>query len=163
MALRSCSDVLTRDQMDFLVGTAIGHTVPWPWLLPRRCVCQVNGMARASYVAIDLVGRFTSTLSRPERCLCTLQARRRLSFWTIRDSLFTSAFSETLASAGVETIRLPARSTNLNAYAERFVRSVKESCLDRLILVGEGRSGDQSVSSSSTITSSATTRAWTTA
>jgi putative transposase len=55
-----------------------------------------------------------------------------------RDSLFTSAFSETLASAGVETIRLPARSPNLNAYAERFVRSVKESCLGRLILVGEG-------------------------
>ena len=54
-----------------------------------------------------------------------------------RDSLFTSAFSETLASAGVETVRLPARSPNLNAYAERFVRSIKESCLDRLILVGE--------------------------
>ena len=54
-----------------------------------------------------------------------------------RDPLFTVAFRETLASAGVETIRLPPRSPNLNAYAERFVRSVKESCLDRLILVGE--------------------------
>jgi putative transposase len=52
--------------------------------------------------------------------------------------LFTSAFRETLASAGVETVKLPPRSPNLNAYAERFVRSVKESCLDRLILVGEG-------------------------
>jgi putative transposase len=55
-----------------------------------------------------------------------------------RDPLFTSAFRETLASAGVETVKLPPRSPNLNAYAERFVRSVKESCLDRLILVGEG-------------------------
>ena len=54
-----------------------------------------------------------------------------------RDPLFTVAFRETLASAGVETVRLPPRSPNLNAYAERFVRSVKESCLDRLILVGE--------------------------
>src|ERR1700730_4393456 len=51
--------------------------------------------------------------------------------------LFTGAFRETLASAGVETVKLPPRSPNLNAYAERFVRSVKESCLDRLILVGE--------------------------
>jgi len=34
--------------------------------------------------------------------------------------------------------RLPPRSPNLNTYAERFVRSIKESCLDRLILVGEG-------------------------
>jgi transposase InsO family protein len=55
-----------------------------------------------------------------------------------RDPLFTVAFRETLASAGVETVRLPPRSPNLNAYAERFVRSIKESCLDRLILVGEG-------------------------
>ena len=32
---------------------------------------------------------------------------------------------------------LPARSPNLNAYAERFVRTIKESCLERLILFGE--------------------------
>ena len=35
-------------------------------------------------------------------------------------------------------IRLPPRSPNLNAYAERFVRSVKEECLDRMILIGQG-------------------------
>ena len=51
--------------------------------------------------------------------------------------VFTDAFCETLAAAGVEAVRLPARSPNLNAYAERFVRTIKESCLDRLILVGE--------------------------
>jgi len=34
-------------------------------------------------------------------------------------------------------VRLPPKSPNLNAYAERFVRSIKESCLDRLILVGD--------------------------
>ena len=55
-----------------------------------------------------------------------------------RDPLFTVAFGETLAAAGVQVVRLPARSPNLNAYAERFVRTIKESCLDRLILVGEG-------------------------
>ena len=55
-----------------------------------------------------------------------------------RDPLFTGMFRETLASADVQVVRLPPRSPNLNAYAERFVRSVKESCLDRLILVGEG-------------------------
>lgn len=37
-----------------------------------------------------------------------------------RDPLYTK-LSETLAGAGVKTIRLPARSPNLNAYAERFV------------------------------------------
>jgi transposase InsO family protein len=54
-----------------------------------------------------------------------------------RDSLFTEAFRETLAATGVETVRLPPKSPNLNAFAERFVRSIKESCLNRLILVGE--------------------------
>ena len=42
-----------------------------------------------------------------------------------------------LRGAGIEPIRLPARSPNLNAYAERFVRSIKESCLDQMILIGE--------------------------
>jgi len=54
-----------------------------------------------------------------------------------RDPLFGEAFRETLAATGVETVRLPARSPNLNAYAERFVRTIKESCLNRLILFGE--------------------------
>jgi len=35
-------------------------------------------------------------------------------------------------------IRLPPRSPNLNAYAERFVRSIKQECLDRMIFVGQG-------------------------
>ncbi len=54
-----------------------------------------------------------------------------------RDPRFTLAFRETLAAADVQVVRLPPRSPNLNAYAERFVRTVKESCLDRFVLVGE--------------------------
>jgi hypothetical protein len=54
-----------------------------------------------------------------------------------RDPRFTLAFRETLAAADVQVVGLPPRSPNLNAYAERFVRTVKELCLDRMILVGE--------------------------
>jgi hypothetical protein len=54
-----------------------------------------------------------------------------------RDSKFTEQFRETFKSSGTEPLRLPPRSPNLNAYAERFVRSVKEECLDHLILFGE--------------------------
>jgi transposase InsO family protein len=54
-----------------------------------------------------------------------------------RDPLFTTEFLKRLADLGVESVKLPPRSPNLNAYAERFVRSIKESCLDRLILFGE--------------------------
>jgi putative transposase len=42
-----------------------------------------------------------------------------------------------LKAPGIESIRLPARSPNLNAFAQRFVRSIKESCLERMILSGE--------------------------
>ena len=38
---------------------------------------------------------------------------------------------------GVKAVKLPLRSPNLNAYAERFVRTIKESCLDRIIIFGE--------------------------
>jgi transposase InsO family protein len=54
-----------------------------------------------------------------------------------RDPLFTTEFQVMLADVGVRCVKLPPRSPNLNAYAERFVRSIKESCLDRLILFGE--------------------------
>jgi putative transposase len=43
-----------------------------------------------------------------------------------------------LAAGGVRTITLPARSPNLNAFAERWVRSVKHECLSKLILFGPG-------------------------
>jgi hypothetical protein len=54
-----------------------------------------------------------------------------------RDSKFCPAFQRTLDEAGVKRVVLPARSPNLNAYAERWVKSVKEECLAQLILFGE--------------------------
>jgi transposase InsO family protein len=55
-----------------------------------------------------------------------------------RDPLFTAEFRTILEAAGVTPIRLPAKSPNLNAYAERFVRSIKEEALNRVVLLGEG-------------------------
>jgi putative transposase len=54
-----------------------------------------------------------------------------------RDPLFTNAFREILRSSDVNTVKLPARSPNLNAYAERFVRSIKSECLSQIIPLGE--------------------------
>ena len=54
-----------------------------------------------------------------------------------RDPLYTREFLHILADAGVESVKLPPRSPNLNAHAERFVRTIKEGCLDRMILFGE--------------------------
>ena len=54
-----------------------------------------------------------------------------------RDPLFTAEFQSLIANVGVRAVKPPPQSPNLNAHAERFVRSIKESCLDPMILFGE--------------------------
>jgi putative transposase len=54
-----------------------------------------------------------------------------------RDTKYTEGFRHTLIRDGIRLIRLPARSPNLNAFAERFVRSIKDECLNRMIFVGQ--------------------------
>jgi putative transposase len=54
-----------------------------------------------------------------------------------RDGKFCPAFQQIIDEAGVTRIPLPPRSPNLNAYAERWVRSVKDEALSRMILFGE--------------------------
>jgi transposase InsO family protein len=54
-----------------------------------------------------------------------------------RDSKFCEHFDSLVRSVNIKPVRLPSRSPNLNAYAERFILSVKSECLDRMILFGE--------------------------
>lgn len=54
-----------------------------------------------------------------------------------RAGVFSEDFRMILVAASVESVRLPARSPNLNAFAERFVRTIKESCLDRIVMIEE--------------------------
>jgi putative transposase len=54
-----------------------------------------------------------------------------------RDTKYSQQFRRLIQDSGTEVIRLPPSSPNLNAYAERFVRSIKEECLDRMIFVGQ--------------------------
>ncbi len=55
-----------------------------------------------------------------------------------RDTKYTKEFRDYLDREGVKPVRCPVRAPNCNAFAERFVRSIKEECLDRMILFGEG-------------------------
>ena len=55
-----------------------------------------------------------------------------------RDAKFCASFASLLKAGGVKALRLAPRSPNLNAFAERWVRSVKQECLSKLILFGEG-------------------------
>jgi len=65
-----------------------------------------------------------------------LQSRRYMLH--DRDAKFCQSFRTVVGAGGVKPLKLPARSPNLNAFAERWVRSVKEECLSKLILFGEG-------------------------
>src|SRR5713226_3471277 len=54
-----------------------------------------------------------------------------------RDTKFSQGFRDILQDTGVKAVRLPPRSPNLNAHLERFWRSLREECLDRMIFFGE--------------------------
>ena len=54
-----------------------------------------------------------------------------------RDGKFSEAFDALAEANGTKIIKLPARSPNLNAYAERWVRSVREECLDQIMVLSE--------------------------
>jgi hypothetical protein len=54
-----------------------------------------------------------------------------------RDTKYTSHFDRILNGSGVKTLKLPPKSPNTNAHAERFVRSVKEQCLSKMIITSE--------------------------
>jgi putative transposase len=54
-----------------------------------------------------------------------------------RDTKFSEVFRNTLEDGGAKPVRLPPRSPNLNSHLERFLRSLKEECLGRIIFFGE--------------------------
>ncbi len=54
-----------------------------------------------------------------------------------RDGKYSRQFRRFIDDAGTQVIRLPPMSPNLNAYTERFVRSIKAECLERMIFVGQ--------------------------
>ncbi len=87
--------------------------------------------------------------SSPTSAWVTQQARQ--FSWTIqdgggpihflihdRDTMFATTFDTVFTSEDVTIIRTPVRAPNANAFAERWVRSVREECLDKILILGEG-------------------------
>ena len=77
-----------------------------------------------------------------------------------RDTKYSEQFRRLIRDEGTKVIRLPPRSPNLNAYAERFVRSIKEECLDRMIFFGQASLRRAFANMLSTTTESAIIKVW---
>ena len=54
-----------------------------------------------------------------------------------RDPLFTKQFSDILGSVGIKTVKISPKSPNMTPFAERFVRTIKSECLNKMIILGE--------------------------
>lgn len=86
--------------------------------------CQMNGKVMAQ-VARNLTDAEDGFLKGIEYFVCD------------RDPLFTTEFRETLGSSGIRVIRTRVATPVQNSFAERFVKSLKTECLDRMIFLGE--------------------------
>jgi putative transposase len=131
-----------RAHMDVLVATDFFTGEVWTWcgLVTYYVLFFIHLASRKVYVA-------GVTPHPHEQWMVQMARHVTMEEWGFltpgqylihdRDGKYCPAFQHIIDDAGVKSAVLPARSPNLNAYAERWVRSVKEECLSRLILFGE--------------------------
>ena len=113
--------------------------------LTRPCYTNYSGSTRLRVIADQYRNRPTilrlpkmNTASRrPDRPQNQNESSVPSRYRTNRDPLFTEAVRGLLRDSGVKPLRLPASSPNLNAYAERFVLSIRRECLDRFVPLSE--------------------------
>lgn len=78
-----------------------------------------------------------------------------------RDARFTRVFGEMFAGNGTTVIKIPPRSPRANAYAERWVRTVRDECTDRMLIFGERHLQVVPADTSTTSTGTVRTGPWT--
>jgi putative transposase len=131
-----------RTHMDVLVATDFFTTEVWTWcgLVTYYVLFFIHIGSRKVHVA-------GVTVHPDQHWMRQIARNVTMEGWGFlapgqyllhdRDGKFCPAFQQIIDATGVTRVPLPARSPNLNAYAERWVRSVKDECLSRLMLFGE--------------------------
>jgi transposase InsO family protein len=80
------------------------------------------------------------TVQQARNLLMELGERAARFRFLVRDRAgqFTEAFDAVLSGAGIEVVKIPPRSPQANAYAERWVRTARAEVTDRMLIVGPG-------------------------
>jgi hypothetical protein len=131
-----------RRHMDVLAGADFFtvEVLTWRGLVTYYVLFFIHLESRKVSIAV-ITDHPEACWMRQVACNATLEGMGQLNGCRYllhdRDAKFCTEFRETLAAGSVKCLRLPPRSPNLNAFAERWVRSVKEECLSHLILFGE--------------------------
>jgi transposase InsO family protein len=125
---------------------------------------QAEGIIACDFVAVDtaFLRRFYALLfieiatrrvhlagvtSNPNASWVTQQARNLVARWgTVpfrflirdRDAKYVSAFDEIFLTEGLRIVRTPIKAPKANAFAERFVGTLRRECLDRILILGRG-------------------------
>jgi putative transposase len=96
------------------------------------------GTRRVEYIATTGNPDTPWMTQQARNLLMNLDDRRQRPRFLIhdRDTKFSRAFDAIFRSEGIEIVRTPIRAPNANAYAERWVESVRRECLDRLLIFG---------------------------
>ncbi|MDQ6694314.1 MAG: integrase core domain-containing protein [Chloroflexota bacterium] len=108
--------------------------------MPRRTVLTLQLGTRRVYFAGCTAHPTAEWVTQQARQLSwTLKEEQRPMRFLIRDrdTKFTAAFDRVFASEGIEIVRTPYRTPQANGFAERWIRSAREECLDRLLVLGE--------------------------
>ena len=128
-----------RAHQDAIAGADFFTTEVWTWRglvtvyiafainLESRRVQILGSTAHPDEAFMRQVGR-TLTMADGETCRVLI---------CDRDAKWSGPVREILQEAGIRIVQTPYRAPNANAHAERFVRSIKEECLDRIIPLGE--------------------------
>jgi transposase InsO family protein len=123
-----------------IAGTDFFTTEVWTWrgLVTFYTVFVIDLATRRVQVLGTTPHPDEAFMRQVARTLTMADANRCRVLICDRDAKWNAAVRERLEEAGIRVVQTPYQAPNANAYAERFVRSMKEECLDRIIPIGEG-------------------------
>jgi len=119
---------------DFFTVDTVGFTQLYVLFVIELSTRQVHILG----VSDHPTGAFVTQVTR--NFVADLNDRGRSIKFLIRDrdTTFTASFDEVFRTEGIRVIRTPIRSPRANAHAERWVRTVRTECLDRMLVLGRG-------------------------